>query len=91
MSEVKKVWNKDGERLRLSNPSKEFSVLENAIYIIGLDDYGFYLSKKSDGYDFNYKIYGLESSFIDRTIKTYSLTDNNLGILLNGLKGTGNC
>lgn len=91
MSEVKKVWNEDGNRLYLSFPSKEFDNLDNgAIYTVGVDDFGrFYLVKKSEGYVFDYKLYGLETNFINRVIKTFKSTQNNLGILLNGIKGTG--
>jgi len=91
MSEVKKVWNEDSNKLYLSYPSKEFEKLTNgAVYTVGLDDFGrFFLVKKSEAYTFDYKLYGLEKSFIDRVIKTYNKTQGNLGILLNGIKGTG--
>lgn len=91
MSDVKKVWNDEGNRLYLSFPSKEFDHLDNgAIYTVGVDEFGrFYLTKKSEGYKFDYKLYGLESKFINRVLKTYNKTQGNLGILLNGIKGTG--
>jgi len=91
MSDVKKVWNDEGNRLYLSFPSKEFDNLDNgAIYTVNVDEFGrFYLTKKSEGYKFDYKLYGLESKFINRVLKTYSKTQGNLGILLNGIKGTG--
>ena len=91
MSDVKKVWNEDDSRLYLSFPSKEFDLLDaGAVYSIGIDEVGrFFLTKKSDGYKFDYKLYGLETDFINRVVKTYSKTQGNLGILLNGIKGTG--
>lgn len=91
MSDVKKVWNDEDNRLYLSFPSKEFDHLDNgAIYTVGVDEFGrFYLVRKSEGYKFDYKLYGLETSFINRVIKTYNKTQGNLGILLNGIKGTG--
>jgi len=91
MSDVKKVWNEDDSRLYLSFPSKEFDLLDNgAVYSIGIDEMGrFFLTKKSDGYKFDYKLYGLETDFVNRVIKTYGKTQGNLGILLNGIKGTG--
>ena len=91
MSDLKKVWNDEGNRLYLSFPSKEFDKLDNgAIYTVNVDEFGrFYLTKKSEGYKFDYKLYGLESKFINRVLKTYSKTHGNLGILLNGIKGTG--
>lgn len=90
MADVKKVWNAEGKRLYLSHPSQEFDELEKAIYTVGIDDFGrFFLVKNSDGFTFNYKLYGLESDLIARIIKTYEATNGNLGVLLNGLKGTG--
>ena len=92
MADVKKVWNSEGKKLYLTYPSQEFDELENAIYTVGVDDYGkFFLLKNSDGFTFNYKLYGLESDLINRVIKTYDATNGHLGVLLNGLKGTGNC
>ena len=90
MSEVKKVWSANGKSLYLSHPSEEFDELENAVYTIGIDPLErLYLSKVNDEFTFDYKLYGLESKFIERVLKTYSHTNGNLGILLNGLKGTG--
>jgi hypothetical protein len=90
MADVKKVWNAEGKRLYLSHPSQEFEKLDDAIYTVGIDDFGrFYLVKNSDGFTFNYKLYGLESELISRIVKTYGATNGNLGVLLNGLKGTG--
>lgn len=48
-----------------------------------------YLVKIAERFDFPYKIYGLEQPFIDRVIKSYHNTSGNLGIILNGAKGTG--
>jgi hypothetical protein len=91
MAEVKKVWNADGNALYLGYPSEEFEKLENVIYKVGLDMFERpFLSKVADNFTFDYKLYGLESELIRRILKTYNATDHgNLGILLNGLKGTG--
>jgi broad-specificity NMP kinase len=48
-----------------------------------------YLSQVLDKYEFPYKVYGIETKFINRVKKTYDNTTGNLGILLNGIKGTG--
>jgi SpoVK/Ycf46/Vps4 family AAA+-type ATPase len=91
MAEVKKVWNADGNALYLGYPSQEFEELENVIYKVSLDMFERpFLAKVADNFTFDYKLYGLETDFINRVLKTYNATDNgNLGILLNGLKGTG--
>lgn len=36
-----------------------------------------------------FKIYGLESKFIEHVMKTFNSTTRNLGMLFNGVKGTG--
>lgn len=47
------------------------------------------LKFESPKFEFPYKIYDLDDSFIKRVEKTFKNIPNNLGILLNGLKGTG--
>lgn len=87
----KKIWSEEDGRLFLTSPSKEYEKLDNAIYTVGLDDFGrFYLTKVSNSFEFDHKIYGLEKKLVNRVVKTYQSTQSgNLGILLNGLKGTG--
>ena len=90
MSELKKVWSYGNNKYRLNYPVIEIDMLENAVYNVGVDDYGYFLYKVTDSFEFGYKIYGLESKLINRVLKTYTSTPNgNLGVLLNGVKGTG--
>lgn len=74
----------------LSNVTKE--KLDNVIYTIEEDPLTkeLYLKKAiEDKFTFNFKVYGLETDFIDTVLHTYKNTTGNLGILSNGLKGTG--
>jgi hypothetical protein len=86
------VWSRTGvdffqQELSLN---EQIMVLEPAIYELNFDPkIGLYLTKIKDKFDFPYKIYGMESKFIDWVLKTYENTNSNLGILLNGVKGTG--
>lgn len=91
MAQVKKVWVGNPSRISLQYPSKEYEKLENVVYVMNIDGFGqLYLSKLSDNFSFDYKIYGLEKKLINRVLKTYEHSPyGNLGILLNGLKGTG--
>lgn len=50
---------------------------------------GWWLTRYADNFTFDYKVYGLQSDFIDYAIKTYENTKGNLGILFNGTKGAG--
>jgi broad-specificity NMP kinase len=91
MAEIKKVWDREGGRLYLSYPAVQEAKLENLVYRVQLDEIGrFYLTVVNDKFSFDYKLYGLETDLVNRVIKTYESTNHgNLGILLNGLKGTG--
>jgi ATPase family associated with various cellular activities (AAA) len=60
------------------------------LYNLAFDDRkGHFLERTSDSFEFQHKIYGVEKELIERTVKTYNNTNRNLGILLNGVKGTG--
>ena len=48
-----------------------------------------YLEEFADEFVFGIKVYGLESNFINHVLTTYEHTETNLGVLLNGTKGTG--
>jgi DNA-directed RNA polymerase subunit F len=48
-----------------------------------------YLERIKKDFHFGYKIYGMNDGFVSRVQKTFDNTTGNLGILLNGLKGTG--
>lgn len=50
---------------------------------------GWYLQNIADKFVFDYKIYGVNDKFINYCIKTYNNTTGNLGIMFNGIKGTG--
>lgn len=86
------LWTNLDDRLYLGGPAVQTENLDNAVYELNYDENRnvFYLIKLFDKFDFDYKIYDLETSFVERVIKTYESTSfGNLGILLNGLKGTG--
>ena len=72
-------------------PDNATKLLPTALYSIELDPKkGFYLEKMDERFDFQHKIYGVEEKLINRAKKTYDNTTRNLGVLLNGVKGTGN-
>jgi len=89
MSEL--VWVAKGGNFHLSEKQKNtFKKLEPAIYELEPNMFGFHLSPMSEKFEFPYKIYGLETDLVKRVLKYYFKTDSgNLGILLNGVKGTG--
>lgn len=82
-------WRNFGGVLRLSETSQQLRNLPVAIYKLQDDKYGFYLTELDKQFDLPEKIYGLQTSFIERVKRTWENTEGNMGILLNGLRGTG--
>lgn len=86
---MKKVWAKQNNCLFLRDISATQEALDKKIYVVEQSIEGLYLKEMFDKFKFDFKIYGLETAFIKRVIKTYKNTTGNLGIALNGVKGTG--
>lgn len=87
----KQIWLQDGN---IFNQGSATTVshpegLPKGIYEVKLSMTGFYLSKIAESFTFDYKLYGLNQKFIDYVLKTYENTTGNLGILLDGIKGSG--
>ena len=87
---IKLVWNESGNLLYLRPEANEIELLDNAVYRLTIDERErLCLVKEYESFEFDYKVYGLEATTINRVIKTYDKTKNNIGVLFNGLKGTG--
>ncbi len=84
-------WVQSSNNFYIREVSQNVEKLTPAIYKLEEDPRSgeIYLSQVMDKYEFPYKVYGIETSFIDRVKTTYDNTKGNLGILLNGVKGTG--
>lgn len=50
---------------------------------------GWSVSKYANAFVFDYKVYGLQNGFIQYVYKTFKETTGNMGILLNGVRGSG--
>lgn len=84
-----RIWTQQGNEYRLRDNTKRLRKLDNGVYTLNADIFGFYLEKEFEEFTFDHKIYGLETTLIERFKKTYDETTGNLGVLLNGVKGTG--
>lgn len=84
-------WNQSGNRYDVGSVATQKELLDKGVYSIELDPMTgqLYLERLQDDFKFGYKTYGIQQKFIDRVDKTYNNTNGNLGILLNGVKGTG--
>lgn len=85
------IWIQDGNTfIKGSATTKAYPEgLPKGIYEVKVSMTGFYLSKIAESFTFDYKLYGLNQKFIDYVLKTYENTTGNLGVLLDGIKGTG--
>ena len=87
--ENKNIWNQDGNNFTLGETTKHIKSLPAGVYVLNKSMFGFYLDRIEEEFEFGHKLYGLETALIDPVIKTWNSTNKNLGVLLNGLKGTG--
>lgn len=85
----KNIWNQDGNNFSLGETTKHIKELPVGVYVLNKSLFGFYLDRIEDKFEFGHKLYGLEGDLIERVIRTWNSTNKNLGVLLNGLKGTG--
>ena len=87
----KQIWVQTGINFnRMQGPIISYNEIPVGVYKISMSKQGFYLEYVMSEFVFDYKIYGLQEDFINHVIKTYNEAQTgNLGILLNGTKGTG--
>jgi hypothetical protein len=87
---MKNAWTQSGNKFTLTEVSKQTQVLPSGVYKFDLDMFeNPFLSRVQDNFVFPYKVYGIETDFINRVCKSWHNTTGNFGVLLNGLKGTG--
>lgn len=91
METGKQIWVQTGINFnRMQGPIISYDKIPVGVYKISMSKQGFYLEYVMSEFVFDYKIYGLQEDFINHVIKTYNEAQTgNLGILLNGTKGTG--
>ena len=83
-------WKISGNMYKPDEKSSQIDLLPTGTYTV--QDHpmmGLYLTKTGEDFTFNHKIYGLEVGFVNRVIKSYHSMEDNMGVLLNGVKGTG--
>ena len=83
-------WSKSGSTYRQIGGGDIVNTLEPGIYQIDCNPMsGWYLERTGDKFVFDYKLYGVHTEIIERILKVYPKLTGNLGVLFNGLKGTG--
>lgn len=87
---MKNTWQQSGNNFSLREVSTQIGKLPKAVYVVRFAPMmGFFLEKMANEFPVPEKVYGLTSGFIERVQKTFSATKGNLGVLLNGIRGTG--
>lgn len=83
-------WSKSGSTYRQIGGGDIVNALEPGIYQVEcVPMSGWYLERTGDKFVFDYKVYGVHTEIIERVMRVYPKLSGNLGILFNGLKGTG--
>lgn len=90
-NKVRVSWIKNGnEYQRVEGECDNVETLPPGIYTVHLSDKkGWWLEFYREKFTFDYKIYGCDEGFIDYFMKTYDSTKGNIGVMFNGIKGTG--
>lgn len=83
------IWHKNGNMYAPARTAAQVKLLEPGVYAFGINNQGWLLEKTSSNFEFNYKIYGHNEKITDRIMKAWKNIDSNLGVILNGIKGTG--
>lgn len=85
------IWIQDGNTfIKGSATTKAHPEgLPKGIYEVRESMTDYYLNRLGDSFVFNYKLYGINNDFIEHFVKTYTNTTGNIGVLFNGIKGTG--
>lgn len=83
-------WIQNGNTYRkVEGNISNVDQIPSGIYQIGFTLQGFHLEYYAKEFVFDFKIYGLEREFINHVIKAYKNTNGNMGVLMNGIRGTG--
>lgn len=89
MNETDRIWRQTGHIYSPSSTANQMDELPGGIYKIGASPMGWYLERQGDEFKFPFKIYGTHDRIIRRISACWEDLEGNLGVLLNGLKGTG--
>jgi hypothetical protein len=85
------VWSQGGKYITPSTQQSHIELIPPAIYTTAMTPQGWLLERTAERFEFPYKLYGVNNSEIMKRVDMAWASDSvpNLGILLNGLKGTG--
>ena len=84
------IFLQKGDRILILGTEAMKTQIPNRVYNVG-HSYtdGYYLKPANTDFSVNYKVYDLQNDFIDRCCRMFWATSGNMGVLMNGIKGTG--
>ncbi|MBC8143853.1 MAG: AAA family ATPase [Armatimonadetes bacterium] len=85
------IWQQRGADFRLADATSDVAELPCGIYQLVLNPQtGLYVTRVSDRFEMPSSVYGLETAFKNRVLKTYRESSLlSLGVCLTGARGTG--
>ncbi len=88
---MKNAWHQSGSTFSIDEVTSQVDKLPVGVYKLQYNEIRnvFYLTQVTEKFEFPYKLYNTETKFVNRVKKTWDNTTGNMGILLNGIKGTG--
>lgn len=84
-----KIWDRHDNTYLPSSDSAATKLLPPGIYNFQAMPDRWWLERTASRFVFPYKIYGSQDAIIDRIKHAWATLPGNIGVLLNGLKGTG--
>jgi len=88
---MSKQWINSNGKYYYNDIPTVTDTLPKGIYELNFDVFAkqFFLDYMSEGFELPEKIYGVEKGLVNRITTTYERLNQNFGVLLKGLKGTG--
>lgn len=82
-------WAGNASVISKMSGDNSFDEIPAGVWKLVITMSGAFLTKICDRFEFGHKVYGLESQFINHALTSFSASEKNMGVLLNGLKGCG--
>lgn len=84
------MWIESGSTWKPVSPGCQVDKIKPGIYQYRASMFGWYLERIRDKFEFPFRIFHFDDSVVNRICLAWDrLTEGNLGVLLNGVKGTG--
>lgn len=83
------IWSQSANIYVAGSKTSQMERLPSGLYHFEETQRGWHLRRLGDRFEFPYKLYAIHEEIIQQTLKAWESLPSNLGILLNGVKGTG--